>query len=153
MTDLEIIRKACVKANPSIMDLVFGCEIKLDNKKNAVLYYEKGGSSFDGENTEYYEGALCLYSEEGEFLTYGDESEYKMPKINDIEILGRPIRLADVLLAVGFKTKKMNYFHSVDKEDHLCLGNWVDTVRWNLRKDSLTDQSPETINFLAEILK
>lgn len=54
----------------------------------------------------------------------------------------RPIRLSDVLLAIqeSGNGKAISYFLVAD-------GNW------NLRKDSLDEQTNETISFLADLLK
>jgi hypothetical protein len=63
----------------------------------------------------------------------------------------RPIRLADVLLAIGQKYG-----------DHVLEFSGVETCsleaarsvrKWNLREDDLTKQSPETLEFLASLLK
>lgn len=76
---------------------------------------------------------------------------------DDIEILGRPIRLADVLLAIDKKyinSSSNNHFRSkfeiinASYED----GSFKHDAYWNLRNDSLTEQSPETIEFISNLL-
>ena len=52
----------------------------------------------------------------------------------------RPIRLADVLLAIG----------EIRPDFLLAVGH---LASWNLRKDNLEEQSEETINFLASLLE
>ena len=61
----------------------------------------------------------------------------------------RPIRLADVLLAV----QKQEYGGSPEFRytcEKLTSGAWH--VHWNLRKDDLTEQSEECISFLYDLL-
>lgn len=107
-TNLEIIRAACIKANPEIKERA-STDTGTDSRPK--IYFE-----------------------------FEDD-----------------IRLADVLLAI-------------DKTPHWMLGKW--SVRsdgaiatpdnfmhgdilasWNLHKDDLTQQSPETLQFLADLLK
>ena len=79
----------------------------------------------------------------------------------------RPIRLADVLLAVHGVNNRPSYFNvacdggfyevSYSYPDdvtcvveHKGLGGFY--VGWNLREDDLTKQSPETLEFLYNLL-
>jgi hypothetical protein len=55
---------------------------------------------------------------------------------------GRPVRLADVLLAIN-ESKKRPYGYDVLMEI---------VAYWNLRKDDLSEQSVECVAFLAELL-
>lgn len=64
-------------------------------------------------------------------------------KCHGLEVKERPIRLADVLLALGADG-------FVDKEQENNIMNCL--VRWEYTDDNLTHQSPETINFLHKIL-
>lgn len=66
---------------------------------------------------------------------------------------GRPIRLADVLLAIGRRGDRWNIggdgcFNHLDQ-----FNNWQKVAQWNLKSDTLSAQSPETIDFLYELLK
>jgi hypothetical protein len=67
----------------------------------------------------------------------------------------RPIRLADVLLAIEEKDNDVRdvkiYLHQAFHEVGIIWGN-IEAC-WNLRKDDLTEQSEETINFIAGLLK
>lgn len=66
--------------------------------------------------------------------------------------IGRPIRLADVLLAIDFvRPTKQSWFVRYDGMFFENRWNeWGPT--WNLRQDSLEDQSPEVIAFISSIL-
>ena len=63
---------------------------------------------------------------------------------------GREIRLADVLVAHAHKRYTPNRVADFTQE---VLEIVQGERAWNLRKNSLTDQSDECIDFLYEILK
>ena len=143
---LTRVHAAIVKACPDILELKMGCKMILDGDRHTVLYYDRGGKSFDGENTEYYGQILELHSDEnGEVCKYGHEDEdYEMPKLSDLQILGRPIRLSEVLRACGLEN-----FGNNDKIRELIYGY---RHSWDFKNDSLDAQSPETLEFLCSIL-
>ena len=72
----------------------------------------------------------------------------------DYEIIGRDIRLADILLAMG----ETDYIFAVNKKSELWAmtydGNGYGKSQsfWNLLKDNLADQSEECINFIHGVL-
>lgn len=118
MTNLEIIRAACIKANPEILIE----EIEHDQ---------------------------------------GDQEPA-------IEVVTRSIRLADVLWAIyeaylngllnGKTHQGLNLAGGIyaDMSGEFLAGGVMDgaslEIKWNLRKDSLKDQSEEIIAFLASLL-
>lgn len=61
----------------------------------------------------------------------------------------RPIRLADVLLAIGEKYGNHVLEFSGTKTCSLEAARII--PQWNLRADSLSEQSDETVHFLAEL--
>lgn len=130
---IAAIRAKCIEANPSILDLVFGCEINVSNDLGEYV---------------------------GEFLNahYIQFKKYPVPQIlnknecPNFEIIGRPIRLADVLSAIKQGTSyavdaRGEFVKFENDDDYEDLG-----VKWNLRNDDLTKQSPETINFIYNLL-
>ncbi len=142
---LEVIRKACVAANPEIMELKFGCLIKT---KDGIQHYGQGlEDSNDGGFRSVDEGCGCCSNNQ-----YYDKGQF--------EILGREIRLADVLLAIQAKYQKINGYvtylvgsnGTFYEQEGLC-GSHQELDYWNLLKDSLTDQSEECIEFLYNLLK
>lgn len=158
---LGAIREACVAANPSIMALDLGCEIWHRNEylENGVVITPPGvrcAKHKRFQETCYEEERGCKmvecfdarfgYDEDGFFTLQVDLSE------DDYKVLGRPIRLVDVLLAM----RGLNYI-SIDPSGDF----WQTSTRgrshlvanWNLRADSLEDQSPETISFIHSLLK
>lgn len=85
------------------------------------------------------------------------EIERKYPYLGGEYSEGRPIRLADVLLEMGHRKSGTSYFIDPDGYFHewFSLKGRLDlrsTVQWNLKKDSLTEQSDQTISFLSDLL-
>ncbi|MBM7488095.1 hypothetical protein ACVWWI_006354 [Bradyrhizobium sp. USDA 3686] len=134
---IEAVRAACIKATPEIVELKFGCDIR--------FALTDGGGSL----------ATVLFSYDGDYVTasYAKFHENKAGTVsrhlNKIEIIGRPIRLADVLLAMGKPVKYMT-------PSGLIGTIHKDVVRvislWNLRTDGLEQQSDQTIAFISSLL-
>lgn len=117
---ISYIRERCIEANPSIKDLVFGCEVR---------YYMDSSMIF------------CTPANEDDYVTAVYTKNNTLQKIEDIEdyeIIGRPIRLADVLGTV---------YPDEITNTHLAI-----VARWNLKQDDLSLQSQETIDFLYSLL-
>ncbi len=139
--NLEIVRAACIRAVPEIMELKFGCEV-LTQKGSGVIVVESHMVGF---------GRGCKVILAGRTTVYEG-------KERDFEILGRPITLADVLRAIG----NVDYQYIVSFDGHILkLRNLTETglmtyegtgVYWNLAL-GLLDQSEPTLSFLAGILK
>lgn len=130
MANLQKIREACIKANPEIVELKFGCEVRLKVRGDQGVIIE----------------ALRIPSNGPRGFVYWnkDMGEVRVLFADDFEILGRPIRLADVLLAIDTQGKS---HHEVNGDEcFLCSG------LWNLRQDDLSLQSEETLNFIASTL-
>jgi len=136
---MKKLKEAIQKANPSIMNLEFGCVI-LENTGLEVIFMGK-----NNEEEDTYTGV----NKSNNLLT----SPLRL-YIKDIkEIIGRPITLADVLIALEkqFKNKKIQF--SITAKDILfsepILENEI--IAWNLKED-LGGQSPETIKLLTKLL-
>lgn len=104
---IKVIRAACVKANPEIMELKPGCMLE----------------------------------------RYGPDMNYN--------IIGLDVSLVDILLASECTTNQPRNivvsaggFFEVNSKGNLELVSY-----WNLRQDSLTDQSEETLKFIAGLLE
>lgn len=111
------------KANPEIMELKFGCEIR------GMGFYAYGLS--DRNNGDLVGYATSLGRFDG--------------NLNNDEILGRPIRLADVLLAIGEKWVMVS--NNSFPQQVVEVFN-----KWNLRDDNLDHQSEECKHFLIDLL-
>lgn len=139
---IKYITERCIAANPSILDLVFGCEIicKYDYAK---IYSEN--IMLDDVGDKYVNVSPTL---QGNDMIYIDD--------NNFEIIGREIRLADVLLAINNRGEQIIGWHmSTTGHFYKTLMNGshiAQSESWNLLSDSLSSQSPETIAFLYELL-
>lgn len=127
---IEYIREKCIAANPSIKDLVFGCEF--ENGGDKFIFVEDDGVSYQ-----------VIFSGD-------DRSVGGFAKENVIKIIGRPITLADVLKSFQNKRKcpigvSLNG-DFMDCDDD-CIKYEVLDVRWNLALP-LSGQSEETLDSL-----
>lgn len=121
---LATIREACIKANPEIETM-----------------------------PEAYAYTLRVIRDLRDRRGLGQEWEQIDDEVRgEIEdtwatLIGRPIHLADVLLARKKSMQSLTWLFAADEK----LAELVD--RWNLRQDELTQQSDECLEFLAELLK
>lgn len=158
--NIQFIREVCIKDNPSILDLVFGCEVSV----HAPQY----GESNESGSSEYSPEVNIRG-----FVTHDEYLEVNRDRVGDIlvkhivegylsedyeglscHIIGRPIRLADVLFTCE------EYFFSltnaqINEENHLLffdrVGNAV-AQSWNLLEDNLEKHSKETREFIYNLL-
>lgn len=131
----QLVKEAIIRAVPSVMDLVFGCEVKIGDFKRTVfqVFYDED-ENVSNILTESSSIGMLQYTSPGAF-----------------EIIGRPIQLQDVLVAID-KAKPLM---------ELCVrqtGTFIDPERisigihWDLSQD-FDHQSEETIDFLYELWK
>lgn len=118
----KLIQEAC----PELMELSFGCELKVKNVEALCICIDNGGY----KNTET--GANVYYD-----VRKKDEL---------IKVLGHPIQLAYVLKAIGVDIALCR------GGDSLEIASDSGHCDWNLSLP-LSEQSPETIAFLLSILK
>lgn len=153
----EAIRQDCIAANPEIVELKFGCFI---TDKHTILISQGGDfgneilQTFDTD-TEEVGGIFASHIDDG---SGGSRLETvdDLIESGELEIIGRPIRLADVLLAIKEPEDKVYcvavcgrfYWSYADSDSH-----YISTgAQWNLRKNSLDDQDEPTIDFIHSIL-
>lgn len=155
MIKLEQLRKVIVEVVPGILDLDFGCEVKGFSEalgRTFILAY--GQDSKTGFCTVFPEKWKEMNLERP---IYG--CSWQLPAKMKIERIGRPIRLADVLLAIetfpkGGETDLSTF------GDEMLIGHYEKSGRngyyskayYNLRKDDLSLQSEEFIDFLHSLL-
>src|SRR6476646_3135331 len=133
---IEIIRQECIKANPEIMELKPGCHVRdFLSGAGVVIGVEKNAGESDCYDIFYTE--------------HNPEVIWQQPR-GHLEVLGRSISLADVLLAmepIGCTTyaadRLINFYVYLDSND----------VRWNLHADDLTQQPDECLTFLVVLLE
>ncbi|HEY1757932.1 MAG TPA: hypothetical protein VGG72_21360 [Bryobacteraceae bacterium] len=141
MTNLDLIRQKCIEANPDIVELKEGCIVHV-NELSHTVFGKDGGKFMAYLNRPFPDDLLVNDFYDCEFSEGTDE----------IRIIGRPIRLADVLLAAIGKGLAVNTI-GVFMSDEEGIMPHTFRAAWNLRKDDLNEQSEETINFLAELLQ
>ena len=143
MNKLQQLEAKIQEAVPDIMKLQLGCKLKVNREDLdsvasddfeqdylTVHWYQKGG--FDEQDT-LFTLELC-------------EWEY------EFEILGRPITLEDVLMAIDISKKKTPLVVGINGEFSEEIQNgWKGHETWKLGSP-LQDQSEETIDFLHSLI-
>lgn len=134
---IELIKQKCVEANQSIMDLVFGCEIKRKGATKRELFVGDFADTM----------SIVRIDDNGAYLPF---EVPKPPMSQEFEIIGRDIRLADVFNALGNKV-----YNILDDEPQNYPMTNLDAIvsGYNLLKDNLNDQSDECVEFIYNLLK
>jgi hypothetical protein len=142
---LDRLKSIIQKANPEIMKLKFGCEV-IDTRLSV-----RNAPTIFLNQTRDRKGNVQAYVHSGKTAWYVPNSI----KDRSLEILGRPIRLADVLLTIQtqeadceFLMHNSSYANTIS----LKLPNNPRPVSWNLKDDNLDNQSEETKQFLISLL-
>lgn len=134
MTPYDQLKKKIQEAVPSIMALEFGCWVEFRNGTKDIFIEKAFTNHFiGGEQIGFY------------FVHNAPRTQQDM---KFIKILGRPIRLADVLVAIP-------HWVSVDNDGSFRKGNQLSSSflgQWNLLDDNLDHQSEETKQFLISLL-
>lgn len=137
---IKEIREACIRANPEIVELKFGCKVEFD--KSYCEY------TCVGKDEDYYTYWKDKGDDERHNFTVSERDGWK-----PIEIIGRDIRLADVLYVIKQNIHEKESRHQLAK---VSMSDQVNrllyTNRWNLLKDNLEDQSEDTISFIHNLL-
>lgn len=125
---IDKIKEACIKANPEIMELKFGCQTS-----EGIFLKQNDGNGY-------------FFTEEN--LNVVPRNEFKILGVN-----GRPIQLADVLLAINsFSNYDVSVFADGSIRAVQPRNPDLDKVsHFNLTKP-LEDQEEETLKFIAEII-
>ena len=133
----EELKEIIQKANPEIMELKFGCEVRF-NLYQEVFIYVRPIADGKYEIIKKWGKKICKV------------------KLDEITILGREIRLADVLLActkMSVPEIDINVFGSPQMpEGGLLMKSKNGGGIWNLKNDNLDYQSEETKQFLFDLL-
>jgi len=133
---LAFIRAKCIEANEGIKALEFGCKATWKKPKN------------EHEATENVPAIVLTNYRNGTLEIYSRFSNHKLWMTMGVfasdltDVIGRPIRLADVLIIVCYGANKAI-------TDTQILGA---ISYWDLRKDDLNEQDEATINFIHSII-
>lgn len=127
------IKAACIKANPEIVEVRFGCWVATKSGAHRVLYTTKSETVVLDENI----GRPQILME-------------------SFAVIGRKIRLTDVLLAMHTQQIRVQYSSGDDARiDYLRSVNpmtWIVAGIWDLRHDDLEQQSDELLDFFGGLL-
>lgn len=148
---IQKIREECIKVNPEIVKLFFGCVLK----RKSVHGEDRGdyqvldrGSGFHPDKLWVSSRVFGVMSIPNERVGY--QEELSVGDIQDnYEIIGRPIRLADVLYMLQQTLFTNQWLKKNDVDD--LLYNIL--LRYDLKNDNLEHQSPETIDFIYNLIK
>jgi len=155
MTNLEKLREKIIKEIPEIVELKFGCEV-------SVLFDD---SDYYGKVKPYWVIRSIYSVSAKKTVVYIVDPPFPNNAINiqeridkkELKIIGRKITLADVLLVLKnkrsheFYTSDLNTTINVERRQNYEL-NRITLELWNLENDDLNLQSPETIDFLTQLL-
>jgi len=143
MTNYEKIKAACQKANEKLMELSFGCRV------SKTAFYMDGGYDHYGvviKNMTYeYEDPVVD--------VYWDNGDFDRQPMAFLKILGHEPTLQDVLaLLTWIKIPDIDLsICGAPDMAGLLIATKKDKVLWLLNKP-LKDQSPEVLQFLADLL-
>jgi hypothetical protein len=136
---IEAITAACVKVNPEIVELKFGCRIESAIHGAGIILKE---IPFEGESSSY----VVRWTEKDAFM--------QMPNMM-WEIIGRPVGIGDVLLAACKVSERIEGQLFVSDIGMFCIakvGKSLDGLGyWNLLKP-LHEQDEQTIDFIWSLL-
>lgn len=139
MSDYEKLKQVIQQANPEIMELKFGCEFEV--KENAPNH--PGGEHFILHVSQRHP----LWFEAKTDRTDGRYLDFRN---QDIEILGRPIGLPDVLLASMASIDDRQSDSDIRKQLYPIEALKI-LAQWDLKK-TLDHQNAETKKFLIQLL-
>lgn len=140
---IQKIREECIKCNPEIVELKFGCKVILKDSCPFVNRLIMGDSHYLGKY-----GYEMAYE-------WGDKGKYSSCHENsdDIkEIIGRDIRLADVLYMISEKYKFQSKPQCIAFNGSF-YDNGILLATYNLLDDNLEHQSEECIDFIYNLIE
>jgi hypothetical protein len=168
MSDYDKLKQVIQAANPEIMELKFACEVMAWYGEDCLSFTVLSESivcrkhkvwkdeCYEEDNTD--ESVLAVeLSDEGAFTTnlLKEKSDAKIYRPYVYEILGRPIRLADVLLAIEETSNQAIVLDSRGRMTDIntaTSNGFHNAIQWNLKDDNLDHQSDECKEFLIKLL-
>lgn len=140
----QTIREACIAANDDILKLQFGCRVYINEELNPYQSTIIDAWGIPSKRYFYLLGEPHkIYTEEMLTLQVGNK------------ILGRDIRLADVLLAIEKNSNQSIVFDTKGRITDIrtaTSNGFHGAINWNLLHDSLDLQSDELIEFVYPII-
>lgn len=151
---LSPLKQKIVDAVPEILELKFGCVVAVSTPEFRNIIVDKINQDIKHTKEMSQRENAPDYTANTYFITRGflqtkKERILGKKNIGNVfileEILGRPIRLSNIILTFKIKNEKKKYVPIVEEYGEILK-------QWNLAKDNLDDQSPECIAFLEKIL-
>lgn len=150
---LAAIRQKCIEANPEIVELKFGCALLRPSSGRPYKVIED--MTWGANTKEVWINSVPFGSMSLPLRVNKEEALRGIPDDNGEvwRIIGRPIRLADVLLAMGMRRPMRGMIYCTSDGVLIDFENRKESgAVWNLRADDLDQQSDETISFIHSLL-
>lgn len=179
MTSLQKIRERVIAVNPEIVELNRNCMYRRKSIKGRwfdhILDHPTSfeflcGCTKGQLTTQAFTTFRCGLCKQGKSWRNGAPPKWCLECAENrsvcpyckakLEIIGRPITIADILLAV--KKSLQRPHASISEDDGDLSANYHDLKTqkfsqvvnaWDLKDDNLEHQSPETLEFLAKVLE
>ena len=140
---------------PHKKELEFGCRIEKVFWYDSEQDKKEGKVSWKRTISEYGEEGVVIKDLRSEFLPMwvddGEQLEFKIQPddIVSFEIIGQPLRLADLLMAIGKRNSSVPFYKNKFERSNLE----EIYLQYNLSKDNILDQSTEFCEFVLKLLK
>lgn len=145
-TMIQEIREKCIEFNPSIIDLQFGCKAKKGDEDMTYIGYFLDRTSWGNGEMMY-----SFLKDDGIIFRCMSDDLGRFP------LIGREIRLADILLAISSSKGDEAWEYAIDSLGRF-MRDWGESRHealsrhWDIRNDSLDSQSEDTISFIHSLL-
>lgn len=151
--NIQALKKVIQEANPSIMELKFGCEVELpygmDEASNGTIL---ASISICPKHKRYSSCTEECEPDDGFMVLFGEETEgygtFNLLPNQFPQILGRPIQLQNVIFAIK---NKQDIEEDKDLKIYQVDNLGIMLNLWNL-KENFDNQAPEVFEFLEKIL-
>jgi hypothetical protein len=150
---IEYIRKACIEANPEIVELKFGCEVIIEDEPALII------NTFTKGRWGYWEIQYQRDIMHERYKWKNSRLKGNYLRSEFTKIIGRPIRLSDVLVLVAHtvpapKSEATLMNEKVMSNKFKLFDQRINGVvsRWEWKDDNLEHQTPETIDFIFNLL-
>ena len=145
MTHEETIKRI-QELVPSIMELEFGCEVK-------ILIYHTVNSRSSGTYWRKHR-VIAIHHPSGDLILnrVGRYGNKKISRSSQMQIIGKPITISIVLRAIGESSQHFEYITFSNEYISMVYKKSDKLIQWNLSKDNFNDQSEETKTFIGVLL-
>lgn len=155
---IDFIREVCVKINPEIKDLKFGCVLKRKNNGGDAGYYQvlDSGSGFRPDHIWISSKVFGSMGARKNEIIHGTEEEMHQDLVRDhFEIIGQAIRLEDIVRVfthISLPEVEIVPFGAPSLPGVAFCSRKKILFTWLMGKD-LEDQSKENIDSIYKVFK